>query len=186
MRFAFRYCPFRIAKKPISGCDMVLFGLQYRPFRKPKWCFLQSDKMLLRHKSLIFNILENRLFSAYLRPTKSLLANTRLFFGVYRETRRETTESGYKLKAAHTASLRQTKTTLIPHRNSHRLLRYFPTDIERFYKKDSTPPSIDPRRHDVSSTGLNALCFSCRHNKKPQRRPADTAVSKNTPATARF
>ena len=30
---------------------------------------------------------ENLSFSAYLRPKESLFANTRLFFGVYRETR---------------------------------------------------------------------------------------------------
>ena len=40
----------------------------------------------------------NVLFSAYLRPRKSLSANTRLFFGVCQETRTEKSKSGYNLK----------------------------------------------------------------------------------------
>ena len=44
---------------------------------------------------MFYNIL---LYFAYLRPMKSPVANTRLFFGVYRETRRQKPESGYKLK----------------------------------------------------------------------------------------
>ena len=45
------------------------------------------------------------LFFAYLRPMKSLSANTRLFFGVYKETEKEKPESGYKLKVARIAFL---------------------------------------------------------------------------------
>ena len=41
---------------------------------------------------------DNCLFSAYLRPMKSLSANTLLFLGVYRKTEREKSKSGYKLK----------------------------------------------------------------------------------------
>ena len=41
-------------------------------------------------------------FFAYLRPKESLFANTRLFFGVYRETLTGKSESGYNLKVAHT------------------------------------------------------------------------------------
>ena len=41
---------------------------------------------------------DNILFFAYLRPKESLSANMRLFFGVYRETRAEKSESGYNLK----------------------------------------------------------------------------------------
>ena len=44
---------------------------------------------------------KNLLFSAYLRPKESPLANTRLFFGVEQETRTEKSKSGYNLKAAH-------------------------------------------------------------------------------------
>ena len=45
---------------------------------------------------------ENLSFSAYLRPKESLFANTRLFFGVYRETLTGKSKSGYNLKVAHT------------------------------------------------------------------------------------
>ena len=45
------------------------------------------------------------LFFAYLRPMKSMSANTRLFFGVYKETEKEKPESGYKLKVARIAFL---------------------------------------------------------------------------------
>jgi len=38
-----------------------------------------------------------------LRPKESLLANTRLFFGVEWETEAEKAESGYKLKVGHVA-----------------------------------------------------------------------------------
>ena len=44
---------------------------------------------------------KNLLFSAYLRPKESPLANTRLFFGVEQETRTEKSKSGYNLKVAH-------------------------------------------------------------------------------------
>ena len=57
MHTAFQYCPFRSAIKPISWCDMVLFVTRNRPFQGPKWCFLQSDKIPLKHKSLLFNAL---------------------------------------------------------------------------------------------------------------------------------
>ena len=42
------------------------------------------------------------LFFAYLRPKESLFANTRLFFGVYRETLTGKSKSGYNLKVVHT------------------------------------------------------------------------------------
>ena len=46
-------------------------------------------------------ICTNRLYFAYLRPKEGLLANTRLFFGVYRETETEKSKSAYNLKVAH-------------------------------------------------------------------------------------
>ena len=36
---------------------MAYFSTQYGPFRKPKWCFLQYEKIPLKHKTLIFNTL---------------------------------------------------------------------------------------------------------------------------------
>ena|GEM_PF-3235196 len=42
------------------------------------------------------------LFFAYLRPKETQFANTRLFFGVYRETLTGKSKSGYNLKVAHT------------------------------------------------------------------------------------
>ena len=45
------------------------------------------------------------LFFAYLRPIKSLSANTRLFFGVYHEIESEKLKTGYKLKVARIAFL---------------------------------------------------------------------------------
>ena len=41
------------------------------------------------------------LFSAYLRPKETPLANTRLFFGVERKTQREKSESAFNLKVVH-------------------------------------------------------------------------------------
>ena len=46
---------------------------------------------------------ENLSFSAYLRPKETQFANTRLFFGVYRETRAGKSKTGYNLKAARIA-----------------------------------------------------------------------------------
>ena len=34
---------------------MVLFGPWNGPFRKVKWCFLQSGELVLEHKALLFN-----------------------------------------------------------------------------------------------------------------------------------
>ena len=48
---------------------------------------------------------KNLLFSAYLRPKESPLANTRLFFGVEQETRTEKSKSDYNLKVAHFVSI---------------------------------------------------------------------------------
>ena len=45
------------------------------------------------------------LFFAYLRPIKSLSANTRLLFGVYHEFESEKLKTGYKLKVARIAFL---------------------------------------------------------------------------------
>ncbi len=101
---------------------------------------------------LMVSMADNRIIMAERNRILSAIKTYKEYFYRPNSLNKPKTESAYKLKAAHTASLRQTKTTLIPHRNRYRLLRYFPTDIERFYKKDSTPPSIDPRRHDVSST----------------------------------
>ncbi len=38
---------------------------------------------------------------AYLRPTESRSANSRLFFGVYLETQTEKSKSGYNLKVVY-------------------------------------------------------------------------------------
>ena len=43
----------------------------------------------------------NLLFFANLRPTESLPANTRLFFGVEQETEAEKSKSAFNLKVAH-------------------------------------------------------------------------------------
>ena len=40
---------------------MVLFSLQYGPFCKPKWCFLQNDKIPIKYKLLTFNDLHKPL-----------------------------------------------------------------------------------------------------------------------------
>ena len=40
---------------------MVLFSLQYGPFCKPKWCFLQNNKTPFKYKLLTFNILHKAL-----------------------------------------------------------------------------------------------------------------------------
>ena len=56
-RFTFRYCPFHHTIKPILGCDMAYIGPWNGPFRNVKWCFLQCDKMTIKYKLLIFNIL---------------------------------------------------------------------------------------------------------------------------------
>ena len=60
-RFAFRYCPFHHAIKPILGCDMAYIGPWNGPFRNVKWCFLQSGEMALKHKVLLFNGLHKTL-----------------------------------------------------------------------------------------------------------------------------
>ena len=56
---------------------------------------------------------KNLLFFAYLRPKESLSANTRLFFGVYRETGAEKTKTGYKLKVVYIGTSSLKKTPLI-------------------------------------------------------------------------
>ena len=40
---------------------MVLFSFQYGPFCKPKWCFLQNDKIPIKYKLLTFNTLHKAL-----------------------------------------------------------------------------------------------------------------------------
>ena len=57
------------------------------------------------------------LFFAYLRPIKSLSANTRLFFGVYHEIESEKLKTGYKLKVTHIAFLPTEKTMSIQWKN---------------------------------------------------------------------
>jgi hypothetical protein len=49
-----------------------------------------------------------------LRPKESLSANTRLFFGVYRETGAEKTKTGYKLKVVYIGTSRLKKNTAYP------------------------------------------------------------------------
>ena len=60
---------------------------------------------------------EKLLFSAYLRPKESPLANTRLFFGVECEIRTEKSKSGYKLKVVYIILFQQKKTMFVSDRN---------------------------------------------------------------------
>ena len=78
-----------------------------------KWCILQSDKIPFKYKLLIFNILYKPLVFRVFAPEESQLANTRLFFGVYQETRTEISKSGYNLKVVNIVSSQHKKTTLI-------------------------------------------------------------------------
>ena len=63
-----------------------------------------------------------------MRPKKSPPANTRLFFGVYRETLMEKSKSGYNLKVAHIVLLPRKQTTLI---RAHIRSRYVETHTHR-------------------------------------------------------
>ena len=77
---------------------MAYFGPWNGPFRKPKWCFLQCEKLPLNISHCYSIRYKNLSFSAYLRPKTTQSANTRLFFGVEPETKTEKSESGYGLK----------------------------------------------------------------------------------------
>ena len=46
---------------------------------------------------------KNLSYFAYLRPKESMVENTRLFFGVYLETRAGKSKTGYNLKAVRIA-----------------------------------------------------------------------------------
>ena len=48
---------FYIPIKPISASDKARFRARYGAFQPLKWCFLQSDRISLNRKLLIFNIL---------------------------------------------------------------------------------------------------------------------------------
>ncbi len=80
---------------------MVLFSLRNGLYCMPKWGILQSEEIPLKYNYLIFNTLRRPLKIRVFAPEESQSANTRLFFGVYRETHREKSKSGYKLKVAH-------------------------------------------------------------------------------------
>ena len=80
MRSVFRYCPFRSTKKPISGCNMVLFVLQYRLYCKPKWCFLQCRKIPFKHKPLIYNVLWKPLIFRVFAPEEEPVRKYALIF----------------------------------------------------------------------------------------------------------
>ena len=90
-RFAVRLSPFRGLKSTISHSNIGHFACRNGAFRKAMKCSLNINYWFsILYKSL--------LFSAYLRPKESLLANTRLFFGVEQETWAEKSESAYNLK----------------------------------------------------------------------------------------
>ena len=91
---------------------MVLFGLQYGPFCKTKWCFLQYEKMPLNINYWYSIHYESLLYFAYLHPKESLSANTRLFFGVEPETEEEKSKTAFKLKVTYIISFQQKITTL--------------------------------------------------------------------------
>jgi len=59
----------------------------------------------------IQHIIKNISYSAYLRPKTTQPANTRLFFGVYRETEREKSKTGYNLKVSRQPCLQQKRKT---------------------------------------------------------------------------
>ena len=61
-----------------------------------------------------------------MRPEESLLANTRLFFGVYEETLSQNSKSGYRLKVVYIVTSRLKKTPLIQNRSNrcHRDVSY--------------------------------------------------------------
>ena len=80
MRSVFRYCPFRSLIKPILGCDMVHFSLRNGLYCKPKWCFLQSGEILLKYKSLIFNILWKPLIIRVFAPEDNSARKYALIF----------------------------------------------------------------------------------------------------------
>ena len=83
MHTAFQYCPYRSAIKPISWCDMVLFVTRNGPFQGPKWCFLQSDKIPLKHKSLLFNTLwKPIIFRVFAPEGKSVCKYSLIFRGI--------------------------------------------------------------------------------------------------------
>ena len=112
----FRYTPNRSPEKSISLSDIAYFAVRLSLFQGAKWCFSASEMGSFasrngaycnaRKCSLNINHwysihYKNLLFFAYLRPTKSLSANTRLFFGVEWETKTEKSKSGYDLKVVH-------------------------------------------------------------------------------------
>ena len=91
---------------------MVLFSLQYGPFCKSKWCFLQCEKIPLNINYWYSRRYKNLLYFAYLRPKESHSANTHLFFGVQWETEEEKSKTAFKLKVACIISFQQKITTL--------------------------------------------------------------------------
>ena len=87
--------------------------VQYGAFRPLKWA-ISHDKMvyIAKRKDAPLKLnywysisYENLLFFAYLRPEESRSANTRLFFGVYKETKSEKSKNGYNLKVANIVSI---------------------------------------------------------------------------------
>ena len=87
----FRYCPFQPAIKPISWCEIGHFALQYGPFRMPKWCFSQSDKIPVKHKSLIFNnICKTLIIRVFAPEGKSARKYALIFRGISVNTDRKT------------------------------------------------------------------------------------------------
>ena len=71
-------------------------------FASRNGAFCKAIKYPLNISHCYSMLYENLSFSAYLRPKETQFANTRLFFGVYRETLTGKSKSGYNLKVAHT------------------------------------------------------------------------------------
>ena len=136
---AFWYTLYPSLKILILLSDIARFAVQLSPFQGAIWCFsapkmghfasrngayCKTGKCSLKLICWYSISWENLLFPAYLRPKESRSVNTRLFFGVYKETKTEKSESSYNLKVAHIVSFQekeisfqQNKKTLIWNQN---------------------------------------------------------------------
>ena len=104
-----RKSSFCVPIMPISQSDKAYIGVRYGAFRPLKWAISHAEiaYIAMQQKAVKIQIIDiqyvikNLSYFAYLRPKESLSANTRLFYGVYRETEAEKSKSGYKLKVPH-------------------------------------------------------------------------------------
>ena len=70
-----------------------------------KWCILQNEKMPLKVKLLIFNILRKPLIFRVFATGGESVRKYALIFGVYKETKSEKSKNGYNLKVANIVSI---------------------------------------------------------------------------------